>query len=87
VIGPATLEAVRTYQRAKALPVDGFPSLTILKRLRAEAPPPQPAGADQTGSVGQTEAPEGGNAAPANASGATPPAASGGGQPADVGQN
>jgi membrane-bound lytic murein transglycosylase B len=86
VIGPATLEAVRTYQRAKAMPVDGFPSLTILKRLRAEAPPPPPAGADQTGSVGEAQAPDGGNAAPANASGAAP-ADAGSGQPADVGQN
>ncbi len=39
VIGPATLEAVRGYQRAKSLPVDGFPSQTILKLLRSEAPP------------------------------------------------
>jgi membrane-bound lytic murein transglycosylase B len=36
VIGPATLEAVKAYQRAKGLPVDGFPSLTILKLLRSE---------------------------------------------------
>ncbi len=35
VIGPATLEAVKTYQRSKSLPVDGFPSLTILKDLQA----------------------------------------------------
>ncbi len=35
VIGPATLEAVKTYQRSKGLPVDGFPSLTILKGLQA----------------------------------------------------
>jgi peptidoglycan lytic transglycosylase B len=35
VIGPATLEAVKTYQRSKGLPVDGFPSLTILKDLQA----------------------------------------------------
>jgi membrane-bound lytic murein transglycosylase B len=39
VIGPATLEAVRGYQRAKSLPVDGFPSQTILKLLRSETPP------------------------------------------------
>ena len=86
VIGPATLEAVRTYQRAKALPVDGYPSLTILDRLRAEAPPPAPVGGDQTGSVGEAQAPDGGNGAPANASGA-PPAAAGSGQPANAGQN
>ena len=31
VIGPATLEAVKTYQRSKGLGVDGYPSLTLLK--------------------------------------------------------
>ena len=36
VIGPATLQAVKAYQRAKGLPVDGFPSLTILELLRKE---------------------------------------------------
>jgi membrane-bound lytic murein transglycosylase B len=36
VIGPATLEAVRTYQRSKGLPVDGFPSRTVLELLRKE---------------------------------------------------
>ena len=36
IIGPATLEAVRLYQREKGLPVDGFPSLTILELLRKE---------------------------------------------------
>ena len=36
VIGPATLEAVKAYQRTKGMPVDGFPSLTILKLLRSE---------------------------------------------------
>ncbi len=36
VIGPATLEAVKTYQRSKSLPVDGFPSQTILEMLRKE---------------------------------------------------
>jgi membrane-bound lytic murein transglycosylase B len=36
VIGPATLEAVKTYQRSKGLPVDGFPTLTILQSLRKE---------------------------------------------------
>ncbi|MGV1014063.1 MAG: lytic murein transglycosylase [Methyloceanibacter sp.] len=37
VIGPMTLEAVKTYQRSKGLPVDGFPTLTILKALRTES--------------------------------------------------
>jgi membrane-bound lytic murein transglycosylase B len=83
VIGPATLEAVRTYQRAKSLPVDGFPSLTILKMLRAEAPPPAPAGEGQTGSIGEAQAPAGGEAPPASAGEGLPA----GGQPADVGQN
>jgi membrane-bound lytic murein transglycosylase B len=36
VIGPATLEAVRTFQRNKGLPVDGFPSRTILEMLKKE---------------------------------------------------
>lgn len=36
VIGPATLQAVKAYQRAKGLPVDGFPSRTILELLRKE---------------------------------------------------
>jgi membrane-bound lytic murein transglycosylase B len=36
VIGPATLEAVKAYQRSKGLPVDGFPSVTILQLLRKE---------------------------------------------------
>lgn len=40
VIGPATLEAVKTYQRSKGLGVDGYPSLTLLKRLQGEPPPP-----------------------------------------------
>jgi len=37
VIGPATLEALKTYQRSKGLGVDGFPSLTLLKLLQSEA--------------------------------------------------
>jgi membrane-bound lytic murein transglycosylase B len=36
VIGPATLEAVKSFQRAKGLPVDGFPSRTLLELLRKE---------------------------------------------------
>jgi membrane-bound lytic murein transglycosylase B len=36
IIGPATLEAVRTFQRGKGMPVDGFPSRTILEMLRKE---------------------------------------------------
>jgi membrane-bound lytic murein transglycosylase B len=39
IIGRGTLEAVKTYQRSKGLQVDGFPTLTLLKRLRSEAPP------------------------------------------------
>jgi membrane-bound lytic murein transglycosylase B len=33
---PATLEAVKTFQRGKGMPVDGFPSRTILEMLRKE---------------------------------------------------
>ena len=40
IIGSGTLGGVRSYQRAKSLPVDGYPTLTILNRLRKEAPPP-----------------------------------------------
>jgi membrane-bound lytic murein transglycosylase B len=36
VIGPATLSAVKAYQRQKGLNVDGFPTLTILNMLRAD---------------------------------------------------
>ena len=42
IVGSGTLDGIRSYQRAKALPVDGYPTLTILKRLRSEAPPPPP---------------------------------------------
>ena len=42
IIGSGTLEGVRSYQRAKGLAVDGYPTQTILKKLRAEAPPPPP---------------------------------------------
>jgi peptidoglycan lytic transglycosylase B len=43
IIGSGTLEGVRSYQRAKGLAVDGYPTLTILTMLRAETPPPPPA--------------------------------------------
>jgi membrane-bound lytic murein transglycosylase B len=97
VIGPATLEAVRTYQRAKTLPVDGFPSLTILKKLRAEAPRPAPSAEGETGSIGEAQAPNApvpqappapppAKAAEGEPAGAAPPAG-GGGQPAATGQN
>lgn len=36
IVGPATLEAVKAFQRTKGLPVDGFPSRTILEMLRKE---------------------------------------------------
>jgi membrane-bound lytic murein transglycosylase B len=42
IIGSGTLDGIRSYQRANGLPVDGYPTLTILKKLRAEAPPPPP---------------------------------------------
>jgi len=37
VIGPATLEAVKAYQRKKKMGVDGFPTRTILELLRKES--------------------------------------------------
>jgi len=43
IIGSMTLNGVRSYQRVKGLPVDGYPTLTILKKLRADAPPLPPA--------------------------------------------
>ena len=86
VIGPATLEAVRTYQRAKTLPVDGFPSLTILKMLRAEAPRAAPPPEGQTGSIGEAQAPasagaQAPNEAATQAPSAGPPAKAAEGQP------
>jgi membrane-bound lytic murein transglycosylase B len=42
VVGRGTLEAIKTYQRSKGLGIDGFPSLTLLKRLRSETPLPAP---------------------------------------------
>jgi membrane-bound lytic murein transglycosylase B len=36
VIGPATLEALKTYQRSNGLPVDGFPSQSLLEMLRKQ---------------------------------------------------
>lgn len=42
VIGSGTVGGIKSYERAKGLPVAGYPSLTILKKLQAEAPPPAP---------------------------------------------
>ncbi|WP_295855606.1 lytic murein transglycosylase [uncultured Xylophilus sp.] len=36
LIGPATRDAVRQYQRAAGLPADGYPSSELLERLRAQ---------------------------------------------------
>jgi membrane-bound lytic murein transglycosylase B len=77
VIGPATLEAVKTYQRSKGLGVDGFPSLTLLKALQKEPPPPanvapKPTAEGQPANVGQDDtgalapAPEGPTSVPEN---------------------
>ena len=85
VIGPATLEAVRTYQRAKGLGVDGYPSLTLLKMLRSEAPP-TPVGAvppAQPAAAGEGQPPAAGAGQPA----AGQPQAVGDGQPTAVGQD
>ncbi|MGR3435606.1 MAG: lytic murein transglycosylase [Shimia sp.] len=35
-IGPLTIESVRRYQRARGLTPDGFPTVALLRRLRAE---------------------------------------------------
>ena len=52
IIGSGTLGGVRSYQRAKGMPVDGYPTQTILKKLRADAPAIAPAAASQsTGSL------------------------------------
>lgn len=52
IIGSGTLEGVRSYQRAKGMAVDGYPTQTILKKLRAEAPALPPAAApDSTASI------------------------------------
>jgi membrane-bound lytic murein transglycosylase B len=69
VVGRGTLEAIKTYQRSKKLGVDGFPSLTLLKMIRSEAPP---APAAQPVTTGATP--------PAAAAQGQPPAAQG--QPA-----
>jgi membrane-bound lytic murein transglycosylase B len=56
VVGRGTLEAIKTYQRSKGLGVDGFPSLTLLKRLRAETPLPAAAPAAAEGQPASTGA-------------------------------
>jgi membrane-bound lytic murein transglycosylase B len=64
VIGPATLEAVKTYQRSKSMGVDGYPSLTLLKLLRGEA---QAADASPETTGGLALPPEGATSVPKNA--------------------
>jgi membrane-bound lytic murein transglycosylase B len=76
VVGRGTLEAIKTYQRSKGLGVDGFPSLTLLKRLRSEAPPPP---AVVPASVGEGQPADTGAVPPAN-TGAVPPPANAGPQ-------
>ena len=36
VMGPATREALRRYQRSVGLPADGYPTLELLQRLQAQ---------------------------------------------------
>lgn len=85
VIGRGTLEAIKTYQRAKGLGVDGFPSLTLLKMLRSETPRPAaiPAnvGAGQPATTGAIPQANPGEGVPAG-TGVAPPA--GDGAPADA---
>jgi membrane-bound lytic murein transglycosylase B len=84
IIGSGTLEGVRSYQRAKGLAVDGYPTLTILKMLRAETPQPPPPVAPTPAAAAPQPAPQAvpaPQAAPAQSSqpkstadGAAPPA-------------
>jgi membrane-bound lytic murein transglycosylase B len=73
VIGPATLDAVKTYQRGKGLGVDGYPSLTLLKMLQRETPPTgtvqaEPSGAQNAPATPAPQQPaKAGQGAPANA--------------------
>ena len=72
IVGSGTLEGVRSYQRAKGMPVDGYPTQTILKQLRAEAPAMAPAMVPQsTASIPAPQAAPGqavpGQTAPAQA--------------------
>jgi membrane-bound lytic murein transglycosylase B len=73
VVGRGTLEAIKTYQRSKKLGVDGFPSLTLLKMIRSEAPPVPAAQPVTTGAT-----------PPAAATQGQPPAAAS--QPAAAGE-
>jgi membrane-bound lytic murein transglycosylase B len=67
IVGSGTLEGVRSFQRSKGLPVDGYPTQTILKALRAEAPAlPPVVPAQSTSSIPAVPAVPG-QAAPANA--------------------
>ena len=74
VIGPVTLEAVKTYQRGKGLGVDGYPSLTLLKMLSSETPPASVGAGQPDAAAGQPAA-----------TGAVPPAVAGQGKPAPAG--
>ena len=49
LVGPATRDALRRYQRSIGLPADGYPTLELLQRLQ---PPQQPAGPDATPTPG-----------------------------------
>jgi len=71
IVGSVTLEGVRSYQRAKSMPVDGYPTLTILKRLRKEAPPPPPPVQQPAVAAEQVASPQA--ASPTAASPKTPP--------------
>jgi len=67
VVGRGTLEAIKTYQRSNKLQVDGFPTLTLLKRLRSEA---QAAIVPAQGTVGVPV--EGTGSVPAEGTGSLP---------------
>jgi membrane-bound lytic murein transglycosylase B len=85
IVGRGTLEAIKTYQRSKGLGVDGFPSLTLLKMLRSEAPPPTVGAVPAAPAAAAPGQPAAAPAAqPANA--APPPGAPAESQPQAVGQ-
>ncbi len=38
MMGPATRDAIRRYQRSFGLPADGYPTLDLLERLQEQSP-------------------------------------------------
>jgi peptidoglycan hydrolase-like protein with peptidoglycan-binding domain len=42
MLGPATRDALRRYQRGAGLPADGYPTVDLLQRLQADGAPAAP---------------------------------------------